>query len=162
MAGTGSVPGFPGLLLPGQGSEGCVGGLAVGKRDVGQAGHGVAVTQRQEPWPHALQLPARSHWAPSTASRHRPCLQHPQAAESLLGWPLRHQSFPWGTAWHSHGPPSVLCQHPRSSCMGGPDDLALRIPDTAPRTQDKSPAQQQWWGRACLAGPAPLSHPKSN
>lgn len=90
-----------------------------------------AVTQYWELWPHLLQLPAKSPQVSSPASHHWSCSQHPQAAQSLLSatpeTPTVAVSHHRG-CHHSHAPPRMLCQQPRSSPMAGPQESSPEDP----------------------------------
>lgn len=149
--------------LPPQGSEGCKGGQDTGRRDVGMARPGMAVTQRRELRPHTLQLSARSLWVPSTRSARRPHSQHPQAAGCCLVVPrvTCHHCGAQGCCQHSSL--RMLCQHPRTSHMASPQGLVAGDPrDTTAGTQVPSPMWRQLCGRVCPAEPAPLSPQKAD
>lgn len=115
-------------------------GRAVGRRDAGLARASVAVTQRQEPWPHTLQLPARSRWVPRTRSWRRPRSQHPPAAEML--WDSSAQFCCQGTGDHrstgavevQQEPKVCGCAHPKPPEPANGVGALMSQPGSAPAT----------------------------
>lgn len=138
----GAMLGVPALPPPQTGSEGCAGGLTAGRRGGGLAGPGTAVTQRREPWPHALQLSARSRWVPSTCSPRRPRSRHPQAAQTLLGGPRatshRHRASRASMATATQDAPPAPRGLPHGRCPGSWRWGPQRHSSQAPRPQPSS------------------------